>query len=349
MKIKHMIIASLLLYSHEASAYDFSATVDGQVLFFEITNKVKKTAEVTYDGTMADKKRPEVKGTIKIPAKVKHEDTVYDITAIGRKAFANAEGLRGIIIPSGITTIGDFAFENCDSLSSVVFPGNPVKLGQGIFFNCTGIENITIGSDWKSIDLTMFRWSDMIKDISIPAKIEKVNGIKKLRKLQSISVDPNNTHFLSSDGILYTKDGSTLLACPRGREGKISIKDGTKTVSEGSLIDCTSISALFFPESLESISFHETSRMNHLEYVALKRESPIFTGYDNGRGKFFFQLLSPKTEIIVPASAKREYIEVLAKEAGEYSVTPDGIPYSVSSDNLPNIKNIKGVKNFDKY
>ncbi|MDE6553807.1 MAG: leucine-rich repeat domain-containing protein [Muribaculaceae bacterium] len=349
MRIRHLIIGASFFCSLQMSAHDFSATIDGQQIFFEITNKAKKTAQVTYNGNISDKNRSEVRGTVKIPAKVKHEDTVYEITAIGPKAFANANGLNGIVIPSGVVAIGDFAFENCDSLASVVFPGNPVTFGQGTFFNCKGIENVTVGSDWKSIDLTMFRWSSDLKEITIPAKTEQIKGIKKLKALRAISVDPNNTTFTSYNGILYSKDGYTLLACPRAIEGRVSVNDGTKTISEGSLIDCTSITALDFPASVETLPFRETSRMKDLEYIVMRNEKPISTGYLDGKGKFLFQLGSDNTQIIVAASSQKDYVSNLATDAGEYSETPDGIPYIVAADQLPNKKNIKGVKNFDKY
>ncbi len=349
MRIRHILFSTALFCTLNASSHDFSATIDGQQIFFEITNKGKKTAQVTYNGNIADKHHPEVNGTVKIPAKVKHEDTIYEITAIGPKAFANAKHLKGIVMPSGITAIGDFAFENCDSLSSVVFPGNPVTMGQGTFFKCTRIANVTIGSDWKTIDLTMFRWSTDLQDINIPANIEQINGIKKLKALRSISVDPNNSTFSSAEGILYSKDATALLACPRGMEGKVSVKDGTKTITDGSLIDCTGITALDFPPSVEKISFRETSRMKHLEYIVMRSDNPIFTGYLDGSGKFLFQLATDKTQIIVAAPAQKAYVGDLATQPGEYSETPDGIPYIVVADQLPTKKNLKGVKNFDKY
>lgn len=349
MRIIHLIFGTALFCSLQASAHDFSATIDGQQIFFEITNKAKKTAQVTYNGSISDKNRPEVNGTVKIPAKVKHEDIVYEITGIGPKAFANACGLKGIVIPSGVVTIGDFAFENCDSLENVVFPGNPVTLGQGTFFNCTGIENVTIGSDWKTIDLTMFRWSDDLKEITIPAKTEQIKGIKKLKGLKSIAVDPNNATFSSYDGMLYSKDGATLLACPRGVEGKVTVKEGTQAITEGSLIDCTGITAIDFPASVNTLPFRETSRMKNLENIVMRNEKPISTGYLDGNGKFLLQLASPKAQIVVAAGSQKEYVATLATEAGEYSVTPDDIPYVVTADQLPDKKNIKGVKNFDKY
>lgn len=349
MKLRPLILGICLTAGAMSYGHDFTATVNGQRLYFEITSKTKHTAAVTFNGSITDKKTPEICGNVEIPAKIKHDNVIYEVTAIRQKAFANARNLKGIVIPSGVENIGDFAFENCDSLTSVVFPGNPVALGQGIFFRCPSISNITIGSDWKTIDFAMFRSSDSLKTINIPAKIEKIQGVKKLKNLQQITVDPNNSKFASAEGMLYSKDGSTFYACPRAYKGKVIVKEGVAKVLDGSLIDCTDVTAIDFPTSLRTISFRETGRMKNLEYIVMRAEKPVDTGYAKGEGKFFFLLANAKTQIVVHASAKRAYESALATVGGEYSEKPDGVPFTVSTNELPTKKTIKGVKNFDKY
>lgn len=349
MKVRNLLLGMFLSVGVGAYAHDFTATVNGQRLYFEITSKNKKTVSVTYNGSIADKKTLDIEGIVEIPAKIRHNNVVYEVNAIGQKAFADADKLKGIVIPSGVETIGDFAFEDCDSLKSVVFPGNPMALGQGVFFKCPQISDVTIGSDWKNIDFSMFRWSDNITSISIPAKIEKIKGVKKLVALKTISVDPNNKKFTSYDGILYSNDGTTLFACPRAYTGKVKMKEGVTKILDGALIDCLDITSIDLPSTVKSISFRETSRMKNLENIILRSETPITTGYINGTGRFFFQLANPKTNIIVLSSAKERYLSDLATMGGEYSVSIGTVPYMVSLSELPNKKNFKGVKNFDKY
>lgn len=349
MKARNLLLGALIFAGVGAYAHDFTATVNGQRLYFEITSKNKKTVSVTYNGSIADKKTLDIEGIVEIPAKIKHDNVIYDVNAIGQKAFANADRLKGIVIPSGVETIGDFAFEDCDSLKSVVFPGNTVTLGQGIFFKCPKISDVTIGSDWKTIDFTMFRWSNKLTSITIPAKIEKIQGVKKLVSLKTISVDPNNNKFSSYDGVLYSKDGKTLFACPRAYAGKVKVNEGVTKVLNGALIDCINITSIDLPSTLQSISFRETSRMKNLENIILRGEAPVITGYINGTGRFFFQLANQKANIIVLSLAKDKYLSELATKAGEYSESVETIPYMVTLSELPTKKNFKGVKNFDKY
>lgn len=330
-----------------AIAHDFSVTVDGQQLYFDIINKAKRTVAVTYKGSISDRTAPDLRGTVEIPSKVRHDSVVYKVEGIGRKAFADADQLKRIVIPAGVTGIGDFAFEDCDSLESVVFPGNPVSLGQGIFFKCPSIAGVTLGSDWKTVDLTMFRWSDALKTVTIPAKVEKIQGVKKLRHLQSIEVDANNARFSSADGMLYSKDGTILYACPRGREGAVTVREGVTKVTDGALIDCRGVTSLDFPASLREVSFRETSEMPGLRSIVMRADRPVDTGYINGKGRFLFRLAAPEVRITVPASAKSQYEEALATEAGEYAPTPGGVPYMVGADELPSKKDIKGTKDFE--
>lgn len=334
-----------------ASAHDFTATVNGQKIYFRITNQAASAAEVTYKGSMADHPVCEVKGDIEIPAKVKHDNVIYKITAIGSKAFSGAGELTGVILPSSLTKIGDFAFEGCANLRKVVFPGNAVTLGQGTFFKCKELKDLSFGSDWKTLDLTPYRWSDSLQVITIPAKVEKVQNLKALKPLQRVEVDANNLKFLSADGLLYSKDGTTLYGVPRGYRGDVKVRPGTETITRGALIDCLEITRLVFPESLETFSFRETSRMSSLAEVVFKSTVPIRTAYASGEGVFLLQVANPKVKIRVPKEARKRYMEQLVLAPGEYFETslPASPPYKVAGHQLPEVKNISGVKNFDRY
>ncbi|MBD5317206.1 MAG: leucine-rich repeat domain-containing protein [Bacteroides sp.] len=348
MNYRILISAILILFGYLAQAHDFSATVSGQPLYFNITDKSKHTVEVTFKGNAANQEICTNKGVVEIPHSVKHSNVIYSVTGIGVKAFANAKELTGITIPSGVTSIGDFAFEGCTALNSVVFPGNPVKLGEGIFFRCTSISNITFGSDWKTIDLAAFRWSKALDNVSIPAKTEKIQGLKKLKTLKSITVDPNNKFFSSADGMLFSKDRKTLYACPRGYAGRLNVPDGVEKVLQGALIDCPDIISIVFPSSLISVSFRETSRMKKLETIVMKNDTPIITGYIGDMGKFLFQCANT-VDILVASKVKNAYVELLATEAGEYCDAPGKIRYLVTASELPTKNNIKGEKNFNNY
>ena len=235
-----------LLYAH-----DFTVTgKSGEKFFFNIVDAKKQHVEVTYQGNISAPQPSLYTGEISVPARVKHNNTIYRVVGIGKKAFSNAASLKGIVLPSGLSSIGDFAFEGCSGLEKIVFPGNSVRFGEGVFFRCTAIGQVTLGSDWTQVNLKMFRWSDRLTSIVIPAKLISLQNLKSLKQLQSIEVDANNPNFTSIDGMLYNKDKTILLGCPRGRSGKIRIPDGTTAIRWKALIDNPNRFACFITDTL---------------------------------------------------------------------------------------------------
>jgi hypothetical protein len=348
--IKKFIFGLLCCCTLSLSAHDFTETVDGTPLFFNVRNKSAKTVVLTYEGSIAEAKSYNVAGQLRIPATIQHENTMYVVEAIGPKAFAGAKNLKGVVIPSTVNFIGDFAFEGCDSLSDVVFPGGLVKFGQGVFFRCTALKNITPGSDWKTLDLTMFRWSEALETLRIPAKVTNIQGLKKLKTLRTVEVDVNNPYFKSVDGALYNKSGETLYGVPRAYEGKLKVAEGTKKVLDGALIDCEAITQLVLPSTVEYFSFRETSRMKHLQSVVAPWEKPLSNAFGEAGGKFLLQVVAPNVKLIVPAASKKAYLEALATTAGDYAAAEDAtVRYAVHKDELLTVKNIQAVKDLKKY
>ena len=56
----------------------------------------------------------------------------------------------------------------------------------------------------------------------------------------------------SIDGIIYSDDGKNVLVCPRGREGKVVIAEGTESISEDVFMH-SAISEVVFPTTMKKI------------------------------------------------------------------------------------------------
>lgn len=350
MDIKKSIVFCLLLFvCGWVQAHDFAVSLNGQKVYFSIKSKKNKTVVVTYKGSIADATSVSYEGELAIPEKVKHDSIVYSVVGISAKAFSGADKLTGVVLPMGITAIGDFAFEGCTSLKKVIFPGNGVKFGQGVFFKCDKIQHVSFGSDWKSIDLKMFRWSDSLSTLTIPAKVEKIQNMKSLKKLERVSVDVNNEKFAAVNGVLYSKNQEILYGCPRAYKGTLKVAEGTAKITKGALIDCVELTSVDLPESLETMSFREFSRMALLDNIIFRGEKPILTAMCKGEGVFLLQVANPKVEIVVPKKSRKNYRDALVKQEGEYTEMDDAIPFVIDADELPDAMKVKGVKNFTKY
>ncbi len=350
MNLKKTISMFLLLaVGSIIHAHDFAVTSNGQKLYFNITSENKLTVEVSYYGSIKDKKPSYSDGEVLIPAKVKHEGKVYIVKGIGKKAFSGADKLTGITLPSGLEYVDDFAFEGCTSLSRIIFPGNVVTFGEGVFFKCDKIQDVSLGSDWTSVDLQMFRWSNMLNVITIPAKIEKIKNIKSLKYLETIFVDLNNSHFSVYDGALYNKSGETLYGCPRSHKSGLEIKEGTVNITKGALIDCYKLSEVDFPSTLKNMSFMELSRLTGLKNIVFRSLAPVMTADSGSEEVFLLQLACPEAvKIYVPKKSAKIYKKELINDKGDFVEIGGDKFIEAKEEMMPSSKSIKGVKKFQK-
>ncbi|MFI3279515.1 MAG: leucine-rich repeat domain-containing protein [Rikenellaceae bacterium] len=338
MKLTKKLLFALActLFSSIAFAHDFSTvTNDGKIFFFNVTNAKNLQVEVTYEGSITSPVASQYIGELTIPRTVRHNGKVYTVTGIGSKAFYNATRLTGVTLPSEISTIGNFAFEKCVNLQRVVFSGSISTLGEGIFFGCTSISHVSLGSDWVAVNLKMFMWSERLEEINIPAKIAKLQNLKSLKSLKRINVDANNAYYTSIRGVLYNKDNSLLLGCPRAYSGALRVAEGCRSIYYGALIDCADVNSVELPVSLQKLSYQEFSRMKELDYVVVNNPTPIATATIGNKSVFALQVTSRAPfKLVVPRKSMSQYKKSITSMGGEYTAIAD---ISSNVTNLPKV------------
>lgn len=300
-------------------AHDFSVTVSGgNKLFLNITDTLKKSVEITYEGSITAPQRHLPQGTLYIPEIVKHENRDYRVVSVGPKAFSRAIKLERIVLPASISKIEAFAFEGCTGLKSVVYPGSPVVVEEGAFFGCDKIETVSFGSDWTAVNVAPYVWSDSLKEIEIPAKVKKLTNLKELRNLEKVYVSIHNPAYSSRDGLLYSKDAKTLYACPCAYRGVVVVPEGTENILEGAFRDCWSVENIDLPASVKRCSYSEFLRTASLKSILLRAMKPISTAKHEGKEVFALRLPSPEVLLYVPKAAYNAYCDAVCHESGEY-------------------------------
>lgn len=106
-------------------------------------------------------------------------------------------------------------------------------MGEGAFSSCQSLETITIPKNVTFIGTSVFDNCDSLKEIDVVA---------------------DNKNYASKDGILYNKDFTTLLACPAGKSGVVSIPNTVTLIAEFAFFYCDKIAAVVLPASLTTIS-----------------------------------------------------------------------------------------------
>ena len=93
---------------------------------------------------------------------------------------------------------------------------------------------------------------DVLDPIS-PKDVDNLMDKKVYTQVECFEVThPMNRSLKTIDGILYTKDGKTLILCPPQKIGRVEIAEGTETIHQSAFKNCR-INGVKFPESMRRI------------------------------------------------------------------------------------------------
>jgi hypothetical protein len=154
-------------------------------------------------------------GSISIPQTVKW---------IGYSAFEGCSLLTGPLnFPASLKTIESFAFYYCSGLTgNLTIPSNVSKVGESAFYGCSGFNgSLTIPAALNDLGASPFFLCD---------------------NLQNINVNASNPKYASIDGVMYSKNIDSLLICPGGKTGTITIPNQVKVIGDYSFYNCKNVS-----------------------------------------------------------------------------------------------------------
>ena len=111
-----------------------------------------------------------------------------------------------------------------------------------------GKRVVGIGSDY-------FYGCNEMTSVCIPSGVTNLNayGFAHLYALKEIIVADGNPAYKDIDGILYTKDGKTLVAYPRAKSYRVDVASGTECIGEAAFYDNDDLASVTFPEGLKVI------------------------------------------------------------------------------------------------
>ena len=314
-----LIAIAFLIASLGAYAQNFTVRLEnGEQLCFHLLDTTREEVEIVRVKLLGDIQPSLPFGDLLIPSTVKYKNTVYTVIAIGESAFAGAEGLESVSIPSSVRKISDKAFSGCTGLQRVVFPGSMPSIGGDAFEKCRSLTALSFGSDWEFVDFQLFADSESLREVFIPARVNRIKGVKRLSALEKIEVDPNNKHFSSYGGMLYSRDGLTLYACPSARSGHVSVQEGTETILDGALKNSSKIETILLPASVHAFAYDEFTGCDSLKEITLLSEVPPMTSKWNGAAVFAIVAPSEDCIICVPKKNMNRYQAGICSSEGAY-------------------------------
>ncbi len=99
-----------------------------------------------------------------------------------------------INIKNGTKTIADYAFMNSSNLTELTLPNSLKRIGSLSFYNCNSITTINIPSSVEDIGQYAFA---------------------NCKSLTAINVSADNQNYTSVDGVLFNKEMTELIYCPK--------------------------------------------------------------------------------------------------------------------------------------
>lgn len=157
------------------------------------------------------------------------------VMSIGSNAFFDSGSLTSVTIPESVTIIGEGAFFSCSNLGTVIFAENSkcTNIGDSAFYNCSSLTSVKIPDSVTSIGNRVFSRCD---------------------SLATIIVSEKNEIYCSIDGVLFGKDGKTLICYPVGKSGAYMVPDSVTTIVSGAFYACNSLTEVTFAgNSIKSI------------------------------------------------------------------------------------------------
>ena len=170
--------------------------------------------------------------------------------------------ITAVELPDGLTSIGNFAFIFEGSLKAIEIPASVTRIGHYACYGCRSLTCVEIPAGVTSIGHAAFG----------------SGGITE------IIVAEENEDYRSVDGILYSKDMTTLIQCPGGKTGEVVIPDTVTSIGShekvegisfgdgpaiyaGAFTGCTSLTSVTIPEGVTSIGESAFGGCSNLDIV----------------------------------------------------------------------------------
>lgn len=248
------------------------------------------------------------------------------VTSIGESAFYYCKSLTSIDIPDSVTDIGTYAFSLCESLQTVKLSENISTISEYLFNGCKSLKNIEIPKNVTKIEKYAFSKCDSLNEVYIHSRIKSIGSgaFSGCNSLANINVDANNTKYLDIDGVLFSKDRSTIMCYPEGKGSDYSIPNGTTRIAQSAFYFCDTITNIVMPNSVKYID------------------------------RYAFEYCKALTALNIPNSVERIESYVFSHSGIEKIVIPDSVKFIdrwafSSCESLTNVVISKNLKTIDEY
>ena len=265
MKKKYILFLLVLLSTLTASAYD--AEIGG--FYYNFVTETKQ-AEVTGISYISDYR-------VIIPATVKYNGVIYNVTSIGREAFRNRYVLKSVTIPNSVTSIGSYAFSDCSGLTSMTIPNSVISIGDWAFSGCSGLTKVELYSNaiasksYSSSSNLGTIFGSQVKEYIIGNNVTSIGSyaFEDCSGLTSVTIGNSVTSI--GAGAFY--DCSDLTS--------VTIPNSVTVIGDRAFYGCSGLTSITIPSSVTSIGDYAFSECSGLTSIIVERGNTKYDSRDN--------------------------------------------------------------------
>ena len=265
--MKKAIAISIFLMAAAMTHAD-TETVDGITWTYTVANGVASVGGGSSSSTAVPKS---TSGSITIPSTLGG----YTVTSIGDSAFYYCTELTNVSLPNSVVSIGQSAFYYCKGLESVTMPNSVTNIGDGAF-SCSGLTNLLIPDAVAYIGEHAFHGCGGLTDVMIPNSVISIGryAFSWCSGLTSITVGSGNSVYSSVNGLLLSKDGTSLIC---GVNGDVVIPNGVTCIGYGAFSMFSGLTSVMIPDSVTDIESDAFFRCSGLTSITVGSGNSVYS------------------------------------------------------------------------
>lgn len=240
------------------------------------------------------------------------------VTRIDGYSFAGCSSLTSFYFSKYVndfntqirSSIGSY-FAGCTSLTELtVDPENPnYKTINGCLYSkydgllcCPGgiSGDYVVSSGTTFIEAYAFGRCDLITSVTIPASVTSIgdHAFYRMNGAVEFVVDPENSKYLTNDGVLFNKAQTELITYPGGKESDYIVPNTVETINKESFFGSKTIRSIVVSSSVTKIGYNAFRECSNL-YSATLNE-----GLETMEHGVFYQC-SSLIDITIPSSVSK--------------------------------------------
>ena len=157
---------------------------------------------------------------------------------------------------AGIEEIDRYSIEPGSPLNTLRLPKSLKTIGWGALSMCEKLSTVVMYTGLEKIENYAFNGCTALKTISIPSTVNFIgtDAFGACPKLEEFNVPLTNRSYTALDGVLFSRDGKTLLKYPAGKTGiKYAMPQDVTRIGKSAFFLCENIRSVVLSESLTDI------------------------------------------------------------------------------------------------